>query len=87
MNLQVQTPYQHKIPWNDVGSKFSENEEKNRSQLIWLFIDHNSKYSFTPEELHCTDIWFTVRNKEGDGISQKFLVDGFDEFISLFVLW
>ena len=35
MNLKVQTPYQHKIPRNDVGSKFVENGGKKfRSQLI-----------------------------------------------------
>ena len=28
MNLKVQTPYQSKIPRNDVGSKFSENGGK-----------------------------------------------------------
>ena len=37
MNLKVQTPYQHKIPRNEVGSKFSENEEKIQISIYLTF--------------------------------------------------
>ena len=37
MNLKVQTPYQHKIPRNDVGSNFSENGGKNQISIDLTF--------------------------------------------------